>query len=321
MPRAAARRHSRSAKSRWAASAAANAATKPSSRERIEPRLPPQARDSERAGPPLDARLDPADEAVAVQDRQDVVAPAPLRGGDVDLPDVVEAVEAAQEVAVPAQRVERRQERDARRRRRRAVGPAAISASAWSRNARSSATTKRSPLQALHLDREQPAGLDERRPVRRLDRPRSPCRRPTAPGCPTRPAGHALGSARAGGAAAAPPRGGAPRGSPPGRAARRGRRRAGCPRAARIPRMPASARPSRIGPDLVRRAPVPVDRLARADVARQQRRRRPGSGRGAPRRAARARRRCRPRGACCIRSQIQRYSGSSATGTMLRLLL
>ena len=37
-----------------------------------------------------------------------------------------------------------------------------------------------------------------------------------------------------------------------------------------MPRMPDSARASRIGPDLVRRAPVPVDRGARFDVGRGQ---------------------------------------------------
>ena len=65
------------------------------------------------AGLAVDPRLDPADQPVAEQDRQDVVAPASLLLRDVDLPDVVEAVERAQEVAVPDVRVERGEEGDA----------------------------------------------------------------------------------------------------------------------------------------------------------------------------------------------------------------
>jgi hypothetical protein len=79
----------------------------PGRRERIEAVLPPQPGDPEGARFPLDPRFDPCDEPVAEQDRQDVVAPATFRGRDVDLPHVVEAVQAAQEVAVPDERVER----------------------------------------------------------------------------------------------------------------------------------------------------------------------------------------------------------------------
>src|SRR3989304_6150075 len=60
---------------------------------------------------PTGPRLEPADEAIPEQDREDVVAPAPLGGRDVDLPDVVEVEELPQEIAVPAQRVERSEER------------------------------------------------------------------------------------------------------------------------------------------------------------------------------------------------------------------
>jgi hypothetical protein len=63
----------------------------------------------------LEAQLDPADEPVPVEHRQDVVAPATLRRRDVDLPLVVEAVERAEELPVPDERVERSEERDARR--------------------------------------------------------------------------------------------------------------------------------------------------------------------------------------------------------------
>src|SRR5262245_50954710 len=72
---------------------------------RVEARLPERAEDPQDAVGPLDARLEPADEPVAVQDREDVVAPAALRGRDVDLPDIVEPEEPAQQLAVPGERV------------------------------------------------------------------------------------------------------------------------------------------------------------------------------------------------------------------------
>ena len=70
-------------------------------RRAAEAVLPPDAQDAHRARRPVDARLDAADEPVAEQDRQHVVAPAPLGLGHVDLPDVVEAEEVAQQVAGP----------------------------------------------------------------------------------------------------------------------------------------------------------------------------------------------------------------------------
>src|ERR1035437_935730 len=79
-------------------------------RQRIEVRLPPQAPDPQSPRLAIDPGLDPTDEPVAEQDRQDVVTPAALLLGDVDLPDVVEAVQVAQEVAVPNEGIERRQE-------------------------------------------------------------------------------------------------------------------------------------------------------------------------------------------------------------------
>src|SRR6266550_5679016 len=66
----------------------------PGDRERIEARLPPEPDDLERFRPAFDAWLDPAHESIAVQDRQDVVAPASLRGRDVDLPQIVEVEQA-----------------------------------------------------------------------------------------------------------------------------------------------------------------------------------------------------------------------------------
>ena len=84
--------------------------------ERVEAVLPPQTSDAERIVLALDPRLDPADQPVAEEDGQDVVAPAALRGRDVDLPQVVEPIEAAQEVAIPDERIERGEERNPRRR-------------------------------------------------------------------------------------------------------------------------------------------------------------------------------------------------------------
>jgi hypothetical protein len=82
-------------------------------RQRVESVLPPQTEDPQRPGRALDAGFDPAHQPVAEQDRQDVVAPASLRGRDVDLPDVVEVEQRAQQVAVPDQWIEGRQEGDA----------------------------------------------------------------------------------------------------------------------------------------------------------------------------------------------------------------
>src|SRR5205814_6455052 len=77
--------------------------------------LPPQSKHSQNIGLAIDARLDPPDEAVAVQDRQHVVAPAALGLGDVHLPEVVESEEVAQQAPVPDQRIQRRDEGDLRR--------------------------------------------------------------------------------------------------------------------------------------------------------------------------------------------------------------
>src|SRR5439155_15153117 len=44
--------------------------------QRVEARFPPQPGDPQRASPAVQPRLDAPDELVAVQDRQDVVAPA-----------------------------------------------------------------------------------------------------------------------------------------------------------------------------------------------------------------------------------------------------
>ena len=85
------------------------------------------------SGLPLDPRLDPADEPVAEQDRQDVVAPAPLRGRDVDLPEVVEVVQAPQEARGP-----RRADRGRRGTRRPGGAPPGGDPAATSRSACSS---------------------------------------------------------------------------------------------------------------------------------------------------------------------------------------
>ena len=103
------------ANARWASSASASAAMKPSSASGSKPSSHHAPSDPQRAGRAVDPRLDPADEAIAVQDRQDVVAPAALGLRDVDLPDVVEVEARPQELAVPGERVERRDQGDARR--------------------------------------------------------------------------------------------------------------------------------------------------------------------------------------------------------------
>src|SRR5713226_5415309 len=72
-----------------------------------EPLLPPESQHPQDAGLAVDARLDSPDEAVAVQDRKHVVAPAPLRFRDVDLPQVVEPEEVAQQPPVPHERIQR----------------------------------------------------------------------------------------------------------------------------------------------------------------------------------------------------------------------
>jgi hypothetical protein len=81
--------------------------------EGIEAVLPPQPENAEAPCPAVDPGLDTAHEPVAEQDRQDVVAPSSFRGRNVDLPDVVEAEQPTEQVAIPDERVERREERDA----------------------------------------------------------------------------------------------------------------------------------------------------------------------------------------------------------------
>ena len=113
-------------------------------RERVEVVLPPEAGDPENPRLAVDARLDPADEAIVEVERQDVVAPPSLGRRDVDLPEVVEAVEGAEEIAVPDERIERREKG------RLGGGPAGGSPTSTSRSACSSndsspVTTCRSP--------------------------------------------------------------------------------------------------------------------------------------------------------------------------------
>jgi hypothetical protein len=55
----------------------------------------------------FDLRVDPPDQAIAMQQRTDVPTPLPLRRGLVDLPHVIEVERVAHEVAVPQQRIER----------------------------------------------------------------------------------------------------------------------------------------------------------------------------------------------------------------------
>ncbi len=82
--------------------------------QRVEAILPPDPEDTNGLGLAIDPWLDPADEPVPEPDRQHVIPPATLRSRDVDLPDVVEPEQRAQQLAVPDERIERGQERDAR---------------------------------------------------------------------------------------------------------------------------------------------------------------------------------------------------------------
>src|SRR5262249_56969856 len=67
----------------------------------------------------IDARLDPADEAFAEQDRQHVPAPAPLGRRVKELPYEFEVEKSAKEGAVPDEWIERWEKCDRRRRLRR----------------------------------------------------------------------------------------------------------------------------------------------------------------------------------------------------------
>src|SRR6187551_991691 len=75
---------------------------------RCEAVLPPDVEHLDTAFVPVDARLDPADEAVSEDDRQHVPAPTPLGRRMEQLPHVVEIEQAPEKRAVPDQRVERR---------------------------------------------------------------------------------------------------------------------------------------------------------------------------------------------------------------------
>ena len=88
--------------------------------------LEPQAVDDERAGRPVELRVEAADQPVAPQDRHRVVAERSLLDRLVDLPDVVEAEQRLRPTA-RADRIERREERRllvGRRLERRPVGRA-----------------------------------------------------------------------------------------------------------------------------------------------------------------------------------------------------
>src|SRR5439155_11565532 len=71
---------------------------------RLEAFLPPDAEHLHPLARAVDPRLDPADEPIAEEDREYVVAPPALALRDIGLPDVVEVVQRAHEVAVPDER-------------------------------------------------------------------------------------------------------------------------------------------------------------------------------------------------------------------------
>ena len=88
---------------------------------RREAVLPPEAEHLHAAAGAVEARLDPADEAVAEEHRQHVPTPAPLGRRDEELPDVLELEQGSEQSPVPDQRIERRQECDGGRRLRRVL--------------------------------------------------------------------------------------------------------------------------------------------------------------------------------------------------------
>ena len=289
-------------------------------RKRVEAVLPPQADDPEHARSSLDPRLDPADEAVTEQHRQDVVAPASLRSGDVDLPDVVEVEQRTAGGPDP-----RRTGRAGRGTRRPALprplglGPGCCSAS------RSQLVGEDEPLapDALDVDRHRASPLPPARPPAPAAsrgvgavhgrvgsrRPVPQLGTPPAPEQPVRAIARqqlvtTLLSLRSAGR----------RGVQPGRAARRGRRRAGCPRAARVP----GSRPRRAPPG----SPGPGSSAASTTRSRPAARCRSTT---AGRRAGSAPSSSSTSGACSsnappdrarsrFRSQVTRYQGSSAVG-------
>src|SRR5713226_9684883 len=82
---------------------------------RCNSRLPPPARDGEDAF--LQAHVHARDEAAAVENGQDIVAPFALFERFVDFPDIIELEDVPERLAVPQQAVERPQEDHARLRR------------------------------------------------------------------------------------------------------------------------------------------------------------------------------------------------------------
>ena len=83
---------------------------------RREAVLPPDAEDLHAGSVAVDPRFDPADDAVAEEDREHVVAPTALRRREKALPHVVEVEQAREEGGIPQQRVERGDERNGKRR-------------------------------------------------------------------------------------------------------------------------------------------------------------------------------------------------------------
>ena len=288
-------------------------------RHRVEARLPPEGEDAQHARASIDPRFDPSDETVAEQDRQDVVPPATLRLRDVDLPDVVEVPEPAQQLAIPGQRIERRQERDAGPSRP-GVDPSASSRRAAARRSRSSATMKRVPRTPSTSTgtRARPRG------ARRVARRRSG----GLPGA-DEDLGLTAGPQQAVGAiprqqlvaallvaAAASPRAG-----PPGTAARRGRRCGDCRRAATGRGCPASASASRIArTGLVGRQYQSIAG-PRLEVGRRQRAVPPDPVEQLLDEGRVRRRRCPPSWPSRIRSQVIRYHGISAVGHQRQALV
>ena len=291
-------------KRRWAAMASANAGTKRALVQRLEPLLPPHAEDPECVRPPIDPRLDPADQRVPEQDRQHVVAPAPLRRRDVDLPDVVEVVQRRRKSrsqmsgssgarnATPGSR------RPARRRRDFGLG--------GRQHRQVARDDESSPADALDLDRDELSRLDElaapraARPRRQaaVGRTSYPARRRPIHSSPSRSSradrGRDSATAACGGTGHAPR--GARRAAPPETAARRGRRRCGCRRGERG--RGCRTRPAPRGS----RGPGSWDASTSRSPPAARRRSRPaghssGSARAAPPRVARVRRTHPPRGA------------------------
>ena len=83
---------------------------------RCKPILPPNIEHVHASLVAVDPRLDPADEAIAEDDRQHVPAPTALGRWVEELPDVLELEQAPEKAAIPDDRVEGGNERDGRRR-------------------------------------------------------------------------------------------------------------------------------------------------------------------------------------------------------------